>query len=84
MNSSFYLSFNSDHTVWTEVESGRIGVLELHGTRGSLSIFALYLDPASNARKEASIIRLAPYVKPRHAVHSCVIGGSHFVNRIGD
>ena len=71
----FLATFHSRQ--WTVLEVGRLARLELGGPRGSLHIYAVYLDPGDPSAQAASIKRLAAAQDPK--VHNLVCGYFNFV-----
>ena len=57
---------------WTIIEKGRLGRLELVGLLGTLHIYVVYLDPASNHLQAGAIRKLSRSLEDN--VHNLITG----------
>ena len=77
VKSSFLLQF--ERSDWTELEAGRVGKLELRGSRGSLDLICCYLDPHSSESRRASFAQIASSLQPQSEVLTILFGDFNFV-----
>lgn len=80
-NRQFLQRFEREPT-WTVLVQGRLARLELESAKGTLHIYAVYLDPESAAERDRQLLKLAESYDGK--VHNIVIGDFNFVTSDSD
>ena len=67
---------------WLVIVKGRVGRLRLCGTRGTLDLFVVYLDPADHTSQVDCIRLLGEHIDSR--AHTLIFGDYNFVHNAAD
>ena len=78
VSNSFLGKFQSE-PVWDQVIPGRIAILRLRGSVGSLDLAVCYLDASSSSERIAACNTLAQHLKPSCEVLTMLFGDFNFV-----
>ena len=82
VNHSFLKKFSNG--TWTEVEEGRIGVLQLNGPFGALDVWVVYLHATSIEERNNSMQKISAMVRPRHQALTVLTGDFNFTEHLHD